>query len=113
MRQIFQVMLAMKRQNKWKGTSLTQPENSLRKNTGPFFYVEHTKTGKNVSNNHKNTKWSWSIQNGHKNTKCHKLYQHLPLQVHPIVSQIGIFSLKKYHLATLFQSATSAGELNK
>jgi hypothetical protein len=35
MRQIFQVMLAMKRQNKWKGTSLTQPENSLRKNTGP------------------------------------------------------------------------------
>jgi hypothetical protein len=38
---------------------------------------------------------------------CHKNYQHLSLQDTPKVSQIGIFGLKIYHLATLvpFQSS--------
>jgi hypothetical protein len=37
-------------------------------------------------------------------TKCTKIYQHLPLQAPPKFTQIWIFGLKIYHLATLIDS---------
>jgi hypothetical protein len=40
----------------------------------------------------------------------HKIYQHLPLQDPPKFTQIGIFGLKKKHLAT--QSVTRNAEEN-
>jgi predicted secreted protein len=61
------------------------------------------KTGGNVQNNHKifkmatkYTKWQLNRPKGH------KIYQHLPLQDPPKFTQIGIFGLKIWHLATLF-----------
>jgi hypothetical protein len=53
-----------------------------------FFSVQHAKTGKNA-------KRPQNAPNGHKN------YQHLPLQYHQKFTQIWIFCLKIYHLATL------------
>jgi hypothetical protein len=41
------------------------------------------------------TKWLSNITNGH------KINQHCPFQGPPIQTQIGIFGLKIYHLATL------------
>jgi hypothetical protein len=41
------------------------------------------------------TKWPQSKPNGH------KIYQHLPWQDTPKLTQIGIFGLKINHLATL------------
>jgi hypothetical protein len=41
------------------------------------------------------TKWPKNIQNGY------KMYEHLPLQDPPKFTQIWIFGLKIYHLATL------------
>jgi hypothetical protein len=46
----------------------------------------------------KYTKWQQNIPNNH------KIYKHLPLQDPPKFTQIGIFSLKIGHLATLFHN---------
>jgi hypothetical protein len=48
----------------------------------------------------KYTEWPINIQNDY------KLYQHLPLQGPPKSTQIGIFGLKIYHLATLQTTLT-------
>jgi hypothetical protein len=65
--------------------------------------VEHTKTGKNIPNDHKMyqiarryTKKLSSIPNGH------KIYKHFPFQgPAKYTPKIGILGLKMYHLATL------------
>jgi hypothetical protein len=50
----------------------------------------------------KNIKLPQNIPNGRKVHKPngHKIYQHLLLQGHPKFTQIGIFGMKIYHLAT-------------
>jgi hypothetical protein len=60
-----------------------------------FFLVQHTKTGKNIPNNHKiyqlatkYTKWQYNRPNGH------KMNQHLALRDPPKFAQIWIFGLK-------------------
>jgi hypothetical protein len=67
-----------------------------------FFLLRHTKTGGNRTDDHKiyemainYTRWPESGPNDH------KIYQHLPLQDHPKFTQIVIFGLKIYDLATL------------
>jgi hypothetical protein len=63
------------------------------------LYLQHTKTGKNISNNHKmTTKYTKRLRN---RPNGHKIYRHLPLQDPPKFTQIGFFGLKKCHLATL------------
>jgi hypothetical protein len=51
----------------------------------------------------KYTEWPQNIPNSRKIDKMaiNVLYQHLPLQDPPKFTQIGIFGLKKCHLATL------------
>jgi hypothetical protein len=68
-----------------------------------FFLVQHTKTGKNVPNYHKiyqmsikYTKWLYV-----------KIDQHIPLQDSPKTTQIWIFGLKVYDLATLVSSCSA------
>jgi hypothetical protein len=46
----------------------------------------------------KYAKWPENISNGH------KIYQYLPLLDPPKFTQIGIFGLKRNHLATLYTS---------
>jgi DNA gyrase/topoisomerase IV subunit A len=61
-----------------------------------FFVAQHTKTGTNITNNHKiyqmaakYIKWPYNNRpNGH------KIDQHLPLQEPPKCTQIGKFGLK-------------------
>jgi hypothetical protein len=67
-----------------------------------FFLVQLTKAVKNIPNDHKMyqmdiryTKWLLNIPNGH------KIYQHFTFQGPPKFTQIGIFGLKRNHLATL------------
>jgi hypothetical protein len=48
------------------------------------------------------TKWHENRPNGN------KIYQHLPLQDPPKFTQIWIFGLKIYHLATLYVGAPEA-----
>jgi hypothetical protein len=66
---------------------------------------------------HRVARFSWykipkreNIPNGHKiykialkYAKSHKIYQHLPLQDPTVFTQIGIFGLKIYPLATLLR----------
>jgi hypothetical protein len=66
------------------------------------FVVQHTKTGKNIPNDHTMyqmaiiyTKWLSNIPNGH------KIYQHFPFQCPPKHIKFGIFGMKIFHLATL------------
>jgi hypothetical protein len=66
-----------------------------------FLLVRDTKTGKNVHNEHKlyqmiikYPKCPLNVQDGH------KIYQHFPNQGTPKFTQIGIFGLKIYYLAT-------------
>jgi hypothetical protein len=56
---------------------------------------KYTKLPQNIPNGHKIYKMAL------KETECHKIDQHLPLQDRPIFTQIGIFGLRVYHLATL------------
>jgi hypothetical protein len=49
----------------------------------------------------KTTKWSYDRPNGH------TMYKHLPLQDLTKFTQIGIFGLKIYHLATLASTIRS------
>jgi hypothetical protein len=58
----------------------------------------------------KYTKWPWNIPNGHEICipNGHKIYQHLPLQKPPKFTQILIFGLKLYHLATLVTGSVPA-----
>jgi hypothetical protein len=80
-----------------------------------FFLAQHTKTGKIHQKTINYTKWpqkyhiATKIPNGHKNTKWpsgkpngHKIYQHLPFEDRIKFTQVGIFGLKIYHLATLY-----------
>jgi hypothetical protein len=71
-----------------------------------IFLSSRFQNGKNVPNDHKiykiptkYTKWSQKRPNGH------KIYQHLSLKDPPKFTQIRIFGLKIFHLATLEQIA--------
>jgi hypothetical protein len=55
----------------------------------------------NVPKRENISKWPTDISNGH------KIYKHFPLQDPPKVTQIKIFGLKIYHLATLLTLAAS------
>jgi hypothetical protein len=68
-----------------------------------FYMAQHTKTGHIYQNYHKmNYKWPLNIRNGiNIRPHGHKIYPHLSLQDTPNLTQIGIFVLKMYHLATL------------
>jgi hypothetical protein len=61
----------------------------VEKGVARFFLLQHNKTGKNIPNYHKIDQMSI------------KIYQHLPLQDPLQFTQIKIFGLKIYHLATL------------
>jgi cytochrome c len=68
----------------------------------PDFLGTTKQNGKIIPNDHKiyqmaikYTKWMKNRPNGD------KIYQRLPLQDSPKLTQIGIFGLKIYHLATL------------
>jgi hypothetical protein len=70
-----------------------------------FFIVQLNNSVKNTANYHKmyqtatrNTKWLSNIPNGN------KICQHFTFQGHPKHTQIGIFDLKRNHLATLWLS---------
>jgi hypothetical protein len=60
--------------------------------------------GKNVPNDHKNTRWQQNVPNGRNididqmAIRYTKISHHKTLQT---LTQIGIFGLKIYHLATL------------
>jgi hypothetical protein len=60
-----------------------------------FFLAQHTKTEKNIPSSN-----IICIPNGN------KIYQNLPLQDPPKFTQIGIFCLKIWHLATLLYNRT-------
>jgi hypothetical protein len=79
--------------------------------------TKFTKWPQNLPNGHKIyqmatkfTKWPQNLPNSHKidhtenNTYVYSTYQHLPLQDPTKFTQIGIFVLKKCHLATLLQN---------
>jgi hypothetical protein len=57
--------------------------------------------GTTYQNGDKYTKLPHNIPNGLNIPIGLKIYQHLPFQVPPTFTQIGIFGLKIYHLATL------------
>jgi hypothetical protein len=63
------------------------------------FLVQHTKTGKNIPNGYKIYQMDANVPNDQ------KIYQHLPLKPTQKFTQIWIFGLKIYHLATLIESA--------
>jgi hypothetical protein len=52
------------------------------------------------------TKWPYNIPFGRKMDTTAIKWQHLPLQDLPKFTQIGIFGLKIYHLATLAHPTT-------
>jgi hypothetical protein len=78
-----------------------------------IFFVQHTKTGKNVPNDNKYTKWpqkcsKWSYNR----PDGHKIYQHLSLLDPPKFTQIGIFGLKAIcYLATLSLSSERENDI--
>jgi hypothetical protein len=79
-----------------------------------FFSAQHTKTGKMYQNGGKiyqmpvkYAKWTENRPNGL------KIFQHLPLQDPPKLTQIGIFGLKRNHLATLTDSRMFGKKLHK
>jgi hypothetical protein len=51
--------------------------------------------GENIPNDQVTIKWPYYIPNGH------KIYQNFPFQDPPKFTQILIFGLKIYHLATM------------
>jgi capsular polysaccharide biosynthesis protein len=68
-----------------------------------IFSVQHTKTGKRYTKEPKMYQMAIHLYNLAVNRQHdHKKYQHLPLQDLLKFTQIGIFGLKIYHLATLF-----------
>jgi hypothetical protein len=67
--------------------------------------VEHTKTGKNIPNNNKNTKWPQNLPNGRKiDERDIKYTKRRPLQDTPKFAQTGFLGLEICHLANLIQS---------
>jgi hypothetical protein len=67
-----------------------------------FFLVQAYQNGKNIPSDHKlyqttinYAKWPLHITNDH------KIYKRFPFQGPPKFTQIGIFGLKRNHLATL------------
>jgi hypothetical protein len=63
-----------------------------------FFMVQRTKTGKIYQMTSKHTTWPYNRPNGL------KIHQYLLLQDDPKFTEIGIFGLKIYHLATLINT---------
>jgi hypothetical protein len=73
-----------------------------------FFFVHHTKMGRNIPNYHKIYQMALKYTNWPQiRPNVHKIYQLLPLQGPPKFIQIGIFGLKIYHLATLVEISKS------
>jgi hypothetical protein len=79
--------------------------NAVESRVARLILMQCTKTEKNIPNDHK------IYQMAVKHTKTpryrptgHKMYQHLPVQDPPKFTQIRIFGLKIYHLATLVES---------
>jgi hypothetical protein len=60
-----------------------------------YFLVHHTKTRKNIPNEHKINQIAVNISNGH------EIYQQCPFQDPPKSTQTGIFGIQIFHLATL------------
>jgi hypothetical protein len=73
-----------------------------------FSWYKMPKRRKNIPNHHTIYQMATKIPNGRKigRPNGHKMYTHLPLQDPRKFSQIGIFGLKLYHLATLNQTLT-------
>jgi hypothetical protein len=78
----------------------------------PYFLVHDTKIGKNVPNEHKMyqriikfPQWLQNIANGH------KIYQHFSITGPTKFTQIGIFGLKRNHLATLVTGRDKFGNI--
>jgi hypothetical protein len=72
--------------------------------------VKYTKLQETISNGHtKFRKWTQNFANGHKISQMDTTYvdKHLTLQDPPTFTQIGIFGLKIYRLATLWKSGTN------
>jgi hypothetical protein len=65
-----------------------------------FFVGQNTKTGKMYQISTKYTEW---LSN---RPSVRKIYQHLPLQDPPKITQIWVFGMKIYHLATLLLTPT-------
>jgi hypothetical protein len=63
-------------------------------------WLNITKRGKTYQITIQYAKWPQNIPNGH------KIYKHFTLQDPPKLIQIGIFGLKKCHLATLIMCHT-------
>jgi hypothetical protein len=64
--------------------------------------IKYTKGAKNISVSHKIDQMTITYT-----------YQHLPLQDPPKFTQIGIFGLKIYHLATLLDMSRHLSEWEK
>jgi hypothetical protein len=60
-----------------------------------FFLAKHTKGPCNIPNDRKIYQMAVNIPNSH------KIYQYVPCRGPPKFTQIGIFGMKIYHLATL------------
>jgi hypothetical protein len=75
-----------------------------------LFLVKNTQTGENIPNYHELYKMSIKYNNRPKNgqVSIKYRYQHLPLQVPPKFTQIGIFGLK-----ICMPSGNPVGQLNK
>jgi hypothetical protein len=88
-------------------TRVVRPQSDLKTRTearvARFFSEQFTNTGKTIPNYHKlylymvikYIKWPQNRSN------VHKIYYHLPMQSPPKFTQIAIFGLKIYYLATL------------
>jgi hypothetical protein len=69
-----------------------------------FYWSKHTKTGKNITNDHKKYQLAIKYKKWPQTTpKGHKIYQHFPFRGTPKCTQIGLFGLKVNHLATLIK----------
>jgi hypothetical protein len=65
--------------------------------------LKYTKLPQNIPNDYNVYQMATNIPKDRKvgRPNCFKIYQHLQLQDPPKFTQIGIFGLKIYHLATL------------
>jgi hypothetical protein len=80
-----------------------------------FFLLQHTKTGGNIPDDQKYTIQVYQMAINY--IKCpenlpnsHKIYQHCSLQDPPKFTQIGIFGLRIYHLATPYSVGALLGK---
>jgi hypothetical protein len=86
--------------HKWKFSCLTKPFSypNLRPGLPDFSRHNLPKRWKNIPNDLKITKWPQNI------TKGHNVYQHIPFQGPHKYTNIGVFGMKIYNLATLPQT---------